>query len=315
MDTIETIATILAIAILISPVFIIYFIIKAIKKSIKRRKQKDLERHQNQDEHSKKEHPTGKKEGEGETWYPTGWTLNKNTGLWEPPDYLKSNNNTQEEVLQKETVQNRHSPSQTTNGATQEPKSEPQAPKSDSGYHYVKTDLPKDEFRPGSPPVQDKVQQFKQKSSNTPQIIYTYAKPELKPKDREDVSPELNFKTAYQRKQLFTRNEWQNYKKLREIAEVRGFVICPKVRLFDLVEPRHDKKKKLTYRYKIQAKHVDFVICDRDMNIKAILELDDSSHYEPERIKRDEFVDTILLATGYTVIHTKYIDSNILDMI
>lgn len=26
---------------------------------------------------------------EGKTWYPTGWTLNENTGLWEPPDYLK----------------------------------------------------------------------------------------------------------------------------------------------------------------------------------------------------------------------------------
>lgn len=126
---------------------------------------------------------------------------------------------------------------------------------------------------------------------------------------------ELDFKTAYQRKLLFTRNEWQNYKKLRDIAEVRGFVICPKVRLFDLVEPRHDKKRKLTYRYKIQAKHVDFVICDKDMNIKAVLELDDSSHYDPDRIKRDDFVNTILLSTGYTVIHTKYIENSIFDLI
>ena len=26
---------------------------------------------------------------EGRTWYPTGWTLNENTGKWDPPDYLK----------------------------------------------------------------------------------------------------------------------------------------------------------------------------------------------------------------------------------
>lgn len=25
----------------------------------------------------------------GKTWYPTGWTLNQETGLWEPPDYMK----------------------------------------------------------------------------------------------------------------------------------------------------------------------------------------------------------------------------------
>lgn len=26
---------------------------------------------------------------EGRTWYSTGWTLNEETGKWEPPDYLK----------------------------------------------------------------------------------------------------------------------------------------------------------------------------------------------------------------------------------
>lgn len=30
-----------------------------------------------------------KRKGEGETWYPSGWTLNEETGLWEPPDYMK----------------------------------------------------------------------------------------------------------------------------------------------------------------------------------------------------------------------------------
>ena len=30
-----------------------------------------------------------KRKGEGETWYPSGWKLNEETGLWEPPDYMK----------------------------------------------------------------------------------------------------------------------------------------------------------------------------------------------------------------------------------
>ncbi|MBQ7129888.1 MAG: DUF2726 domain-containing protein [Oscillospiraceae bacterium] len=177
--------------------------------------------------------------------------------------------------------------------------------------------------------IPEKVKDFIQKSRNEKnneasknhskitkeKLIYTYPKTELKIEDREENNPELDFENAYQRKTLFTKNEWQNYKKLKKIAEDKGLVVCPKVRLFDLLEPRSDKKRKLTYRYKIQAKHVDFVICDQNMNIIAILELDDNSHYDPERIKRDDFVNKILISVGYTVIHTKYIESNVFDML
>lgn len=48
------------------------------------------------------------------------------------------------------------------------------------------------------------------------------------------------------------------------------------------------------------------------MNIKAIVELDDSSHNRQDRKERDDFVDLILRSVGYKVIHTKYIDYNIL---
>lgn len=263
-----------------------------------------------------------KKKGEGETWYSTGWTLNEETGLWEPPDYLKENTTyhyTKEEIPKEnnEAPQQTHFHHEDTSfRVKQEPYTKPQTAQPESIYHYSKDNLTKDEATPGSKTTQSTGQESRGKPSAGPQIIYTYAKPELKAADREEVNSNgLDFKTAYQRKELFTRNEWLNYKKLRDIAEVRGFVIYPKVRLFDLVEPRQDKKKKLTYQYKIQAKHVDFVICDKEMNIKAVLELDDSSHYNPDRIKRDDFVNTILLSTGYTVIHTKYIDNSILDLI
>ena len=275
----------------------------------------------------------------GKTWYPTGWTLNEETGKWEPPDYLVQKERKEEDPLSKredttyhytrdnipkeDTIpepQTHFHHDDTTFRVKQEPYTRPQESKEESGYHLTKEKLPKDEavIKPKAPPeTPSKAKQEAQpKTAAYPRIVYTYARPELKAEDKNYIlSEEMDFQNSYQRRELFTRNEWQNYKKLREIAEVRGFVICPKVRLFDLIEPRHDKKKKLTYRYKIQAKHVDFVICDRDMNIKAILELDDSSHYDPERIKRDEFVNTILLSTGYTVIHTKYIDASILDLI
>lgn len=134
-------------------------------------------------------------------------------------------------------------------------------------------------------------------------------------KEPEYKVQDIDYKTAYQPKYLLTKNEWYQYKKLKEIADVKGYVICPKVRLLDIIEPRKGEKKYKTLFYKIQAKHVDFVICDKDMHIKAIIEIDDNSHDEQDRKERDTFVTSILQSVGYKVIHTRYIDNSILDTV
>lgn len=63
------------------------------------------------------------------------------------------------------------------------------------------------------------------------------------------------------------------------------------------------------YRYlnKIQSKHVDFLLCDRE-NIKPLLaiELDDSSHLHPSRIERDNFIDKIFENAKLPILHIKY---------
>jgi len=81
-------------------------------------------------------------------------------------------------------------------------------------------------------------------------------------------------------------------------------MICPKVRLLDIIEPRKGDNYR-SLMGKIQSKHVDFVICDQDLHIKAILELDDGSHDRKDRQDRDQFVDQILTSVGYKVIHTR----------
>ena len=98
------------------------------------------------------------------------------------------------------------------------------------------------------------------------------------PKIEETEDPN-NFKGRYQVKYLLTKNEWYEYKKLKEIAENKGLQVCPKVRLLD------------------------------------ILELDDNSHNQTERKKRDEFVDQILKDVGYTVIRTRSITEDTLNQI
>lgn len=120
---------------------------------------------------------------------------------------------------------------------------------------------------------------------------------------------------VYQARQIFTKNEWYNYQKLRDVAAIKKYVVCPKVRLLDIIEPRKGEQKYKTLFYKVQSKHVDFVICDQNMTIKAIIELDDSSHDRKDRKERDEFVDLILRSVGYKVIHVRRIGYDILDLV
>lgn len=123
-----------------------------------------------------------------------------------------------------------------------------------------------------------------------------------------------NFADSYQRKYLLTRNEWHEYKKLRIYADAAGFQVCPKVRLLDIIEPRAGENYR-SLMGKIQSKHVDFLICDQDLHIKAILELDDNSHDQKDRKERDAFMDEILTSVGYKVIRTRSITETTLESI
>ena len=133
--------------------------------------------------------------------------------------------------------------------------------------------------------------------------------------DIDQNQPRACYNNCYQPKYLLTKNEWYAHKKLKEIADTKGYIICPKVRMLDIVEPRKGEKNWKSLFYKIQAKHLDFVICDSGMRIKAILELDDGTHEQNDRKERDSFVDEVLQSVGYKVIRTKYITDTILDNI
>ncbi len=125
-------------------------------------------------------------------------------------------------------------------------------------------------------------------------------------KEPEQKDKRLDYKNVYKSKWLFTYNEKDLYHKLKAFAEERGLVVLAKVRLFDLIEPREKQDK--SARYKIQSKHVDFVLCNDKMVAKYIVELDDQSHDAADRISRDAFVDEILTACGYKVVHMRAYD-------
>lgn len=114
-----------------------------------------------------------------------------------------------------------------------------------------------------------------------------------------------DYSKGYKPKWLFSYNEKDAFSKIKNVTDELGLHLFAKVRLYDLVEPKQNVEKKQGHIFKIQAKHVDFVVCDKRLVAKAIIELDDASHDREDRKERDSFVDTVLANCGYKVLHTR----------
>jgi very-short-patch-repair endonuclease len=57
---------------------------------------------------------------------------------------------------------------------------------------------------------------------------------------------------------------------------------------------------------KIQSKHIDFLLCEKESTRPLlVIELDDSSHSRPDRIKRDEFLDEAFQGAGLSLLHVR----------
>ena len=109
----------------------------------------------------------------------------------------------------------------------------------------------------------------------------------------------------YKRKYLLTKNEYYFYKRLKEIADKHNFCVLTKVRLADLVEVNHEAKKneKLKYFSKIKSKHIDFILCNKEnLYPELLIELQDNSHNNKNRIERDNFIKKIAEKTNYKII-------------
>ena len=110
-------------------------------------------------------------------------------------------------------------------------------------------------------------------------------------------------------------NEKAFYRQLSSFAAKKNMTVFTKVRLLDLLEPVMNQPKYKTYFYKVQAKHVDFVLCDEKLVARFIVELDDNSHTAPDRAERDFFVDTVLQAVGYQVLRLKAFDESKIEQV
>lgn len=111
----------------------------------------------------------------------------------------------------------------------------------------------------------------------------------------------------YAARHLLTKREYRFYLLLREVADEYHYIVCPKVGVKDLLSVTVQKQY-MKYFHKIAQKHVDFVICDKDLYVLFVIELDDSTHETKDAKKRDHLKDKAFAAAGIPLKRIREID-------
>ena len=101
---------------------------------------------------------------------------------------------------------------------------------------------------------------------------------------------------------LFSAAERSFYEILRRITPQH--TVFPKVRLDELVHVKGTVSRQ-SHLKRIDGKHIDFVVCDKDMAPVVAIELEDAPHDRTDHRRRDEFLDEVLAAASLPVIHLR----------
>lgn len=116
-------------------------------------------------------------------------------------------------------------------------------------------------------------------------------------------TPELSLETdeppRYARsKSVLTFQERKLYPALLRAVEDRHQILA-KVRMGDFVYLANLPRDSKFHRNQVQCKHVDFLLCrPGTLEPQLAIELDDSSHKQPDNQARDEFKDNLLASIG-----------------
>ena len=111
---------------------------------------------------------------------------------------------------------------------------------------------------------------------------------------------------------FFSAAERSFYEILRRLTPEH--TIFAKVRLADVVYVKGTVSRQ-AHLNRIDRKHLDFVVCDKNLAPVLAIELDDASHDRLDRRARDKFVDEVLAAASLPVIHVRTRRGYVLDEI
>lgn len=112
-------------------------------------------------------------------------------------------------------------------------------------------------------------------------------------------------KGFYRKGKIMTDGEFKFYKSLRSSVYGKYELLC-QVRLAAIVNIPESAAFFWKHFKPIGAKSVDFVLCNKENGETVlVIELDDKTHLEERRQKRDKFVDEVLKSAGIPILHLK----------
>lgn len=148
---------------------------------------------------------------------------------------------------------------------------------------------------------------YKQKPYNRQNTTY---KPRPEPQSAQNT--EYHY-MPYTKRPLLTQTEQTFFKILFHEALKRRLLVCPKVRLEDIIYVT-DRNNLYKYRGYIKSRHVDFVLLNNYCETVAAIELDDPSHNTKKAIKTDLFKNELFQTIKIPLIRI-YVGANYIDEI
>lgn len=127
--------------------------------------------------------------------------------------------------------------------------------------------------------------------------------PQPEPEEKKEEPFDFSY-MPYKKRLLLTKTEYAFYTVLVKECYKRKLLVCPKVRLEDLVYIT-DKEHPFKYRGYVKSRHVDFVITDIRLNALAAIELDDPSHNTYKAAKTDRFKNELFKTINTPLIRIK----------
>lgn len=105
---------------------------------------------------------------------------------------------------------------------------------------------------------------------------------------------------------LLSIGEKRFYDALSTAMQGRPYLIFAKVRIADLIEAKLERSDPNFWKQQgpINQKHLDYILVDRvDTRPILAIELDGGSHNDPERARRDAFIDSVFQSAGIPMLH------------
>lgn len=135
-------------------------------------------------------------------------------------------------------------------------------------------------------------------------LIIDFLKEIKKHKQNFKINYNYNYSAnnAFKRKNCLTQTELFFYRHLRKMIK-EEYKIDPQVVISSIIKTKYDND--YSNWNKINKKTVDFVIRDENLNTILAIELDDYSHTQAKRIKRDNFVNAVFTDAGIQLIRIK----------